>query len=63
MEMILNSPDRQYLSVNGHNPQRVCDTCSTELLPQQEQLRTLLRTRNRYRPVYYVLKRFLILSL
>ncbi|RLN93217.1 hypothetical protein BBJ28_00009149 [Nothophytophthora sp. Chile5] len=37
---ILTNPERQYLSVNAHNPQRVCDACHEQLAPQQEELRT-----------------------
>lgn len=38
-DQILSNPERQYLSVNGHNPQRVCDPCYNVLLPVQAELR------------------------
>ncbi|KAF1330490.1 Sh3 domain-containing protein, partial [Globisporangium splendens] len=38
-DQILSNPERQYLSVNGHNPQRVCDECYNALLPVQVELR------------------------
>lgn len=38
-DQILSNPERQYLSVNSHNPQRVCDPCYNVLLPVQAELR------------------------
>ncbi|TMW58706.1 hypothetical protein Poli38472_010265 [Pythium oligandrum] len=38
-EQILQSPDRQFLAVNAHNPQRVCDECYVTLQPEQPTLR------------------------
>lgn len=39
-DQILTDPERKYLAVNAHNPQRVCDDCHARLEPQQEELRT-----------------------
>jgi hypothetical protein len=41
-DQILTNPERKYLAVNAHNPQRVCDDCHARLEPQQEELRTSL---------------------
>lgn len=38
-DQILHNPERQYLSVNSHNPQRTCEECFDVLLPQQARLR------------------------
>lgn len=39
VDQILANPERQYLSVNAHNPQRVCGDCFNALLPAQAELR------------------------
>ncbi|KAL3656855.1 hypothetical protein V7S43_018198 [Phytophthora oleae] len=38
-DQILTNPERKYLAVNAHNPQRVCDDCHARLEPEQEELR------------------------
>ncbi|KAG6955989.1 hypothetical protein JG687_00010857 [Phytophthora cactorum] len=38
-DQILTNPERKYLAVNVHNPQRVCDDCHARLEPEQEELR------------------------
>ncbi|RLN64011.1 hypothetical protein BBJ29_002395 [Phytophthora kernoviae] len=38
-DQILTNPERKYLAVNAHNPQRVCDDCHVRLAPEQEELR------------------------
>ncbi|KAG2788141.1 hypothetical protein PC129_g11879 [Phytophthora cactorum] len=38
-DQILTNPERKYLAVNVHNPQRVCDDCHARLDPEQEELR------------------------
>ncbi|POM65378.1 Hypothetical protein PHPALM_18915 [Phytophthora palmivora] len=43
-DQILTNPERKYLAVNAHNPQRVCDDCHARLEPEQEELRTSIGT-------------------
>lgn len=39
---ILTDPERKYLAVNAHNPQRVCNDCFARLEPEQEELRMIM---------------------
>ncbi|TDH66716.1 hypothetical protein CCR75_006576 [Bremia lactucae] len=40
--LILADPERKYLAVNAHKPQRVCNECYTRLEPEQKELRSAM---------------------